>query len=162
MDKSYAYIYELHNRQIALGAKIEASAFAGKINLEYGIDYFQEETRSMGLRMIRDGLIANGEKLILDYTIAHYPTQVANEKKWINKMMLHLARSTPEVIENLIIDGALALQSNVELPYENAIFYPIYDINIDTKRILFMDSNILIDLKLPQAFENLEGWIYCT
>jgi hypothetical protein len=160
MDQTYAYVHELLNRQMALRAKIEESPIAGDIQFEYGKDYYQEEARSMGLRMIRDGLEREGEKLILDFTTEHYPGYEENEKKWISKMMRYLNAITPTLIDNLIAEGYIALQSNVELPNENAIFYPIYDLNIDTKRLLFMDSNILIDLRQADAFENLTGWVY--
>ncbi|MEN5435534.1 hypothetical protein ABE545_18000 [Sphingobacterium faecium] len=162
MDETYAYVHELLNRQMALQAKIEDSPIAGDIQFEYGHDYYQEETRCMGLRMIRDGLDKEGEKLILDFTTEHYPGNEENEKKWIGKMMRYLNAITPTLIDNLLAEGYTALQSNVELPNENAIFYPIYDLNTDTKRLLFMDSNILIDLKQADAYENLQGWVYYT
>jgi len=162
MDQTYAYVHELLNRQMALRAKIEASPIAGDIQFEYGNDYYQEETRCMGLRMIRDGLDREGEKLMLDFITEHYPEHQENEKKWIGKMMRYLNAITPTLIDNLLAEQYTALQSNVELPNENAIFYPIYDLDTDTKRLLFMDSNILIDLKQADAFENLQGWVYYT
>lgn len=160
MDQTYAYIHELLNRQMALRAKIEASSIAGDIQFDYGNDYYQEETRSMGLRMIRDRLEKEGEKLILDFVTEHYPGGEELEKNYIGKMMRDLEAITPILIDNLLADGYRALQSNVELPNENALFYPIEDLNHDTKRLLFMDSTILIDLKQADAFENLAGWVY--
>jgi hypothetical protein len=160
MDQTYAYVHELLNRQMALRAKIEASPLAGDIQFESGKDYYQEETRSMGLRMIRDGLEKEGEKLILDFVAEHYPGSEEREKTWIGKMMHELEAITPTLIENLLADGYRALQSNVELPNENALFCPIEDLNRDTKRLLFMDSTILVDLQQADAFENLVGWVY--
>lgn len=162
MDETYAYVHELLNRQMALRAKIEDSPIAGDIQFEYGHDYYQEETRCMGLRMIRDRLDKEGEKLILDFTTEHYADNEENEKKWIGKMMRYLNAITPTLIDNLLAEGYTALQSNVELPNENAIFYPIYDLNTDTKRLLFMDSHILIDLKQADEFENFQGYVYYT
>ncbi|MCY1460974.1 hypothetical protein D9M71_785830 [compost metagenome] len=75
-------------------------------------------------------------------------------------MMHELEAITPILMDNLLADGYRALQSNVELPNENALFYPIEDLNRDTNRLLFMDSTILIDLKQADAFENLVGWVY--
>lgn len=114
----------------------------------------------MGLRMIRDGLEKEGEKLILDFVAEHYPGSEEREKTWIGKMMHELEAITPTLIENLLADGYRALQSNVELPNENALFCPIEDLNRDTKRLLFMDSTILVDLQQADAFENLVGWVY--
>lgn len=160
MDQTYAYVHELLNRQMALRAKIEASPLAGDIQFEYGKDYYQEETRSMGLRMIRDGLEKEGEKLILDFVTEHYPGNEECEKTWIGKMMHELEAITPTLIENLLADGYRALQSNVELPNENALFLPVENLNRDTNRLLFMDSTILVDLQQADAFENLKGWVY--
>ena len=110
--------------------------------------------------MIRDGLEKEGEKLILDFVAEHYPGCEEREKSWIGTMMRDLEAITPILIDNLLADGYRALQSNVELPNENALFYPIEDLKRDTNRLLYMDSTILIDLKQADAFENLVGWVY--
>lgn len=85
MEQTFDYIHELLNRQMALRAKIEASPIAGELELSYNNDYYQEEARSMGLAMIRDGFGDEGEQLILDFTNEHYPDRVEDERIWIKK-----------------------------------------------------------------------------
>ncbi|WP_447768780.1 hypothetical protein [Sphingobacterium faecium] len=160
MDQNYDYIHELRNRQMALHAKIEASSIAGEIKFDYGKDYYQEEARCTGLRMIREGMNLEGENLILEYTKEYYPKYVEDEKKWIGKMMHDLNSITPTLIDNLIAEGYIALQSNVELPNDHALFYPIRELNVNSTRILFMDSDLLVNLIQSDSIDNLSGWVY--
>lgn len=71
--------------------------------------------------MIREGINLEGENLILDYTKEYYPKYVEDEKKWIGKMMHGLNSITPTLIDNLIAEGYIALQSNVEFPNDYAL-----------------------------------------
>lgn len=119
------YLHILRNRIMALRAKLENCPNAGDITFSYGQDYYQEEVRSIGLRMIRDGLYQEGEKLMLDYTREHYPDQEENEVLWISKMMRYLHSITDDLIDNLKAEGYTVLQSNTDLPYENALFFPV-------------------------------------
>jgi len=64
---------------MALRAKIEESPIAGEIKMSYGRDFYQEEVRSTGLAMIRDGWDMEGEQLILDFVHEHYPMRVKDE-----------------------------------------------------------------------------------
>lgn len=119
------YLHILRNRIMALRAKLETCPHAGEITFSYGQDYYQEEVRSIGLRMIREGLYQEGEKLILDYTREHYPDEAETETRWIGKMMRYLHVITDALIDNLKAEGYTALQSNTDLPYENALFFPV-------------------------------------
>ncbi|WP_270088969.1 hypothetical protein [Sphingobacterium sp. SYP-B4668] len=160
MDLTYDYIHELRNRQMALRAKIEASPIAGEIQFVYGEDYYQEEARSMGLRMIRDGLDLEGEQMILEFTREHYPTYVEEELKWISKMMRYLNAVTDTLIDNLLAEQYIALQGNIDLPNDNAIYYPIRELNEESILLFNLDILTLIDLTNPKETENLQGWVY--
>ncbi|AIM37124.1 hypothetical protein KO02_10800 [Sphingobacterium sp. ML3W] len=160
MNQIYDYIHELRNRQMALRARIEDSLAAGEIKFQYGEDHYQEEARCMGLRMIRDGLEKEGEQVILDFTKEHYPDQIDNERVWIGKMMRYLNAITDTLLDNIRAEGYIALQSNVELPNENAIFHPIRHLNIEHLPSLAMNGHSLVDLSQPETVKHLEGWLY--
>jgi hypothetical protein len=160
MDPTYDYFHELRNRQMALRAKIEASTIAGEIRFLYGRDCYQEEARSMGLRMIRHGLVTEGEQMILDFTREHYPQYVEEELKWISKMMHYLNAVTETLIDNLLAEGYVALQGNIDLPSDNAIFYPIDALNAESRLLFDLDIHTLIDLTQPKETQHLQGWVY--
>ncbi|MGJ1509410.1 hypothetical protein ACR79N_24705 [Sphingobacterium siyangense] len=160
MEQTFDYIHELLNRQMALRAKIEESPIAGEIKMSYGQHFYQEEVRSMGLAMIRDGWDMEGEQLILDFTHEHYPTRAKDELIWINKMMHYLEAITDTFIDNLHAEGYRWLQGNVDMPNEHAIFYPVHDIDAFGKLSQELGLNTLIDLKIPNPLEQLPGWIY--
>ena len=160
MDSTYNYIHELRNRQMALRAKIEASTIAGEIQFSYGQDCYQEEARSMGLRMIRDGLDLKGEQMILGFVREHYPAYVEEELKWISKMMRYLNKITDTLIDNLLAEGYIALHGNIDLPNENTLFYPLKILDKESLLHYKLNINTLIDLNRPQDLEHLEGWVY--
>ncbi|MDM1295685.1 hypothetical protein HX021_15445 [Sphingobacterium sp. N143] len=160
MESTFDYIHELLNRQMALRAKIEASPIAGEIIFTYGNDYYQEEVRSMGLAMIREGLDTEGEQLILDFTKEHYPMHVDNELKWIKKMMRYLQLITDTFIDNLHAEGYRWLQSNVDMPNTHALFYPIYELDTASLQAVHLGLNTLVDLAQPDQLEKLQGWAY--
>lgn len=160
MQQTFDYIHELLNRQMALRAKIEASPSAGEISFNYGEDYYQEEVRSMGLAMIREGMNDEGEQLILDFTLEHYPDKIDDERLWIQKMMRYLNAITDTLIDNLHAEGYKWLQGNVDMPNEHAIFYPIYELNADSLQSLELALNTIVDLSKPEELENLQGWLY--
>lgn len=160
MEQTFNYIHELFNREMALRAKIEASPIAGEISFSYGKDYYQEEVRSMGLAMIRDGLNNEGEQLILDFTREHYPDHVAQELAWIKKMMRYLVAITDTFIDNLHTEGYKWLQGNVDMPNEHAIFYPIYELNETSLLSFELGLNTVVDLSQPNELETLQGWAY--
>jgi len=160
MEQTFDYVHELLNRQMALRAKIEESPIAGEIKMSYGQDYYQEEVRSMGLAMIRDGLGMEGEQIILDYVHEHYPNQVENELIWINKMMHYLEAITDTFIDNLLAEGYQWLQGNVDMPNEYIIFYPIRQLDEFGKLSLSLGLNTLVDLKKLNELEQLQGWVY--
>lgn len=145
---------------MALRAKLEACPHAGEITFSYGQDFYQEEVRSIGLRMIRDGLYQEGEHLILEFTRQYYPDQVENEIRWIGKMMRYLHSITDALIDNLKAEGYTALQSNTDLPNENALFFPVQH---HGPRNYFqkgkeIKSQIPLDLKIER--KNPEGLLY--
>lgn len=160
MEVIYEHLQILRNRMMALRAKIEASPRAGELQTVYGRDLYQEETRCMGLRMMRDGLDQDGEVLILDFTRAHYPDDVETERAWVTKMMRYLNRITETLIDNLLAEGYIALRSNTDLPYENALFYPVQ--TLDDDRLLFQQLSIHTVLPLDELknTETVEGWLY--
>jgi len=160
MDQTFNYIHELRNREMALRAKIMGSPFAGDIQFAYGQDYYQEEVRSIGLRMIRDGLTKDGEKIILEYTQEHYPEYVEDELKWIGKMMRYLRAVTDTLIDNLLAEKYVILQGNIDLPSENIIFYPLKKLNSESKTSLILEFNNLIDITQPAQTLDLQGWVY--
>ncbi|MGJ1266151.1 hypothetical protein ACR78F_01215 [Sphingobacterium spiritivorum] len=160
MDTTYNYVHELRNRQMALRAKIEASTIAGEIRFSYGQDCYQEEARSMGLRMIRDGLDLKGEQMILGFVREHYPDYVEEELKWISKMMRYLNKITDTLIDNLLAEGYIALHGNIDLPNENTLFYPLKILDEESLLHYKLNINTLIDLSRPQDLEHLEGWVY--
>ncbi|OOG19025.1 hypothetical protein BWD42_03475 [Sphingobacterium sp. CZ-UAM] len=160
MEQTFDYIHELLNRQMALRAKIEASPSAGEISFSYGEDYYQEEVRSMGLAMIREGMNDEGEQLILDFTQEHYPDKIDNERLWIQKMMRYLNAITDTLIDNLHAEGYKWLQGNVDMPNEHAIFYPLFDLNADSLQSLELGLNTIVDLSKPEELESLHGWLY--
>ena len=159
-DKTYSYIHELRNREMALRAKIFASPLGGKIEFSYGHDYFQEEVRSMGLRMMRDGLRKEGEKLILDYTEQHYPSDLENERIWITKMIRYLRAITDPLIDNLQAEQYIALQGNIDLPSENVLFYPIKELNEESNDSLIIGFNNVIALNQTESTLEVTGWVY--
>lgn len=160
MEQTFDYVHELLNRQMALRAKIEESPIAGEINLSYGQDFYQEEVRSIGLAMIRDGLDMEGEQLMLDYVHEHYPTRVEDERDWINKMMHYLGAITDTFIDNLQAEGYRWLQGNVDMPNEYALFYPVHEMDEFGRLSHKLGLNTLVDLKNPDELEQLKGWIY--
>lgn len=160
MEQTFDYVHELLNRQMALRAKIEESPIAGDINMIYGQDFYQEEVRAMGLAMIRDGWDLEGEQLIQDYVAEHYPERTNDELIWINKMMHYLEAVTDTFIDNLQAAGYKWLQGNVDMPNENALFYPVHEIDEFGALSAKLGINNLIDLKNSDELENLQGWIY--
>ncbi len=160
MEQAFDYIHELLNRQMALRAKIEASPIAGEIYFRYADDYYQEEVRSMGLAMIREGMSDEGEQLILDFTQEYYPDHLDDERMWIQKMMRYLNVITDTLIDNLHAEGYKWLQGNVDMPNEHAIFYPLYELNADSLQSLELALNTIVDLSKPEELENLQGWLY--
>lgn len=160
MEQAFDYIHELLNRQMALRAKIEASPIAGEIHFRYADDYYQEEVRSMGLAMIREGMNDEGEQLILDFTQEYYPDHLDDERMWIQKMMRYLNAITDTLIDNLHAEGYKWLQGNVDMPNEHAIFYPLYELNADSLQSLELALNTIVDLSKPDELENLQGWLY--
>lgn len=160
MEQTFDYVHELLNRQMALRAKIEESPIAGEININYGQDFYQEEVRSMGLAMIRDGWAMEGEQLILDYVHEHYPTRIEDERNWINKMMHYLEVITDIFIDNVRAEGYRWLQGNVDMPNEHVIFYPVHELDEFGKLSLQLGLNTIVDLKNPSELEQLQGLIY--
>gem|GEM_PF-195318 len=160
MEQTFDYVHELLNRQMALRAKIEESPIAGEINLGYGQDFYQEEVRSMGLAMIRDGWTVEGEQMVLDYVHEHYPTQIEDERNWINKMMHYLEAITDTFIDNVQAEGYRWLQGNVDMPNEHAIFYPVHELDEFGKLSVELGLKTLVDLKNPDELEQLQGLIY--
>lgn len=160
MQETFDYIHELLNRQMALRAKIEASPLAGELRFYYGNDYYQEEARSIGLAMIREGMDAEGQQVILDFTKEHYRNHVDAEILWIARMMRDLLAITDTFVDNLQADGYTYLQSNVDLPNRHAIFYPIH--NLDEKSLLSSEIGLytVLDLRDVNHLEHLEGWAY--
>jgi len=145
---------------MALRAKIEESPIAGEIKMSYGRDFYQEEVRSTGLAMIRDGWDMEGEQLILDFVHEHYPMRVKDELTWINKMMHYLAAVTDTFIDNLHAEGYRFLQGNVDMPNEQAIFYPVHELDAFGKLSQELGMNTIVDLKISNQLEQLQGWIY--
>ncbi len=145
---------------MALRAKIEESPIAGEIKMSYGRDFYQEEVRSTGLAMIRDGWDMEGEQLILDFVHEHYPMRVKDELTWINKMMHYLAAVTDTFIDNLHAEGYRFLQGNVDMPNEHAIFYPVHELDAFGKLSQELGMNNIVDLKISNQLEQLQGWIY--
>ncbi len=145
---------------MALRAKIEESPIAGEIKMSYGRDFYQEEVRSTGLAMIRDGWDMEGEQLILDFVHEHYPMRVKDELTWINKMMHYLAAVTDTFIDNLHAEGYCFLQGNVDMPNEHTIFYPVYELDAFGKLSQELGMNTIVDLKISNQLEQLQGWIY--
>ncbi|SUJ28027.1 Uncharacterised protein [Sphingobacterium multivorum] len=145
---------------MALRAKIEESPIAGEIKMSYGRDFYQEEVRSTGLAMIRDGWDMEGEQLILDFVHEHYPMRVKDELTWINKMMHYLAVVTDTFIDNLHAEGYRFLQGNVDMPNEHAIFYPVHELDAFGKLSQELGMNTIVDLKISNQLEQLQGWIY--
>ncbi|HAF35412.1 MAG TPA: hypothetical protein DCG88_15620 [Sphingobacterium sp.] len=160
MEQTFDYIHELLNRQMALRAKIEESPIAGEIKMSYGRDFYQEEVRSTGLAMIRDGWDMEGEQLILDFVHEHYPMRVKDELTWINKMMHYLAAVTDTFIDNLHAEGYCFLQGNVDISNEHAIFYPVHELDAFGKLSQELGMNTIVDLKISNQLEQLQGWIY--
>ncbi|MGB3065924.1 hypothetical protein [Sphingobacterium thalpophilum] len=160
MEQTFDYIHELLNRQMALRVKIEASPIAGELELSYNNDYYQEEARSMGLAMIRDGFGDEGEQLILDFTNEHYPDRVEDERIWIKKMMRYLNAITDTLIDNFHAEGYKWLQGNVDMPNENAIFYPIHELNAASLQSFELGLNTVVDLRQANEVEQLQGWAY--
>lgn len=159
MNQESEYTHTLRNRLMALRAKIEASPLAGDIQFQYGQDYYQEEVRSMGIFLIRNGFEKDGENMILDFVKEHYPLYVEQEIKWISKMMHYLNNITTILIDNLIAEGYTHLQSNTDLPYEHAIFYPIKGLNDTSYLSIQLGIAFLIDLKKVQS-EKISGLLY--
>lgn len=145
---------------MALRAKIEENPWGGELQPAYGQDLYQEETRCMGLRMIRDGLDRDGEQLILNFTRKHYPEALENERVWISKMMHYLNTITDTLIDNLLAEGYIALRSNTDLPYENALFYPIRTLAGDNFLYHQLNIQTLIPLDGLRQAAKLEGWLY--
>lgn len=145
---------------MALRAKIEAYPGAGDLSFSYGQDYYQEEARSMGLHMIREGMLEEGEKTILDYCREHYPDQVEAEVRWISKMMRYLNAFTDTLLDNLRGEGYVALQSNTDLPHENALFYPLK--SLADARVLDVQIGLRTVITLDEQTEanKLEGYLY--
>ncbi len=160
MNQTNDYIQELHNREMTLRDRILTSPQAYKTKLAYGEDYFQEEFRSMGLRMIRDGLAKEGEQFILKYTEKNYPDYIDDEIKWIGKMMNYLRAITDTLIDNLQAEKYIMLQGNIAMPSENIIFYPLKRLNRESTRYLSAGFNNLIDITQPENIINLQGWLY--
>ncbi|WP_104381843.1 hypothetical protein [Sphingobacterium sp. HMA12] len=160
MEQAFDYIHQLLNRQMALRAKIEASPVAGEISFRYANDYYQEEVRSMGLAMIRDGMSDEGEQLILDFTQEYYPDHLDDECLWIKKMIRYLSAVTDTLIDNLHAEGYKWLQGNVDMPNEHALYYPLHKLNADSLQSLELGLHTIVDLSKPEEFEDLHGWLY--
>lgn len=159
MNQESEYHRVLRNRLMALRAKIEKSPLAGEIQFQYGQDYYQEEIRSMGLHLIREGWSMQGETMILDFIEEHYPDYIEEETKWINKMMRYLRAITETLIDNLKAEGYTHLQSNTDLPHEHALFYPIRDLTDVSYLAIQLDLKLVINLDEVQT-EHMDGWLY--
>lgn len=157
---TYEYLHTLRNRMMALRAKIEENPKAGELQPVYGHDMYQEEIRCMGLRMIRDGLNHEGENLILDFVREHYPESIETERNWIGKMMRYLNLITDTLIDNLLAEGYIGLRSNTDLPYENALFYPIRTLTGDNSLYHRLNIQTLVPLDGLQGSAKFEGWLY--
>lgn len=160
MQNTMEHTHTLRNRIMALRAKIEAYPQAGDLVFRYGQDYYQEETRSIGLHMIREGMLEEGEKTILDYCREHYPDQVETEVRWISKMMRYLNAFTDTLLDNLRGEGYIALQSNTDLPNENALFYPLK--TLADARVIDVQIGLRTVIQLDEQTEanQLDGYLY--
>lgn len=154
------HLHTLRNRIMALRAKLEECPLAGDLTLKYGCDYYQEETRSMGLRMMKDGLNQEGEELILNYTLEHYPEFVETEKMWISKMMRYVNGITDTLIDNLRGEGYLGIQSNTDLPYENALFQPVRSLSEIKDQDWQLGLQTFIPLSEEIDANKLPGFLY--
>ncbi|HZH54292.1 MAG TPA: hypothetical protein VFD72_01465 [Sphingobacteriaceae bacterium] len=154
------YLHTLRNRMMALRANIEECPLAGDLTLKYGCDYYQEEIRSMGLRMMKEGLNEEGEKLILNYTREHYPEFVESEKIWISKMMRYANAITDTLIDNLRGEGFLGIQSNTDLPNENALFQPVRSLSEIKDQDWQLGLQTFIPLTEEIDTKKLPGYLY--
>lgn len=154
------YVHTLRNRIMALRAKIEDRPKAGQLVFQYDEDYYQEETRSIGIRMIREGYNEEGEKLIVDFTREHYPDYTKHETKWVSKMMRYLNVFSDTLIDNLRGEGFVALQSNTDLPNENALFYPIFSRAQSRSTDLQLGLMTVVLLDEIKNGDNFEGLLY--
>jgi len=159
MTKLEDYIHELRNREMALRAKLFNSPIGDKISLKYGQDFFQEEVRSMGLRLIRDGFDKEGENVILEYTQHHYPTYLQDERNWIHKMMRYLRAINETLIDNLKAEQYILIKANIELPSENALFYPLKSLNEECENARIIGFNQIITLNQLEK-SDFKGWLY--
>lgn len=126
------HTHTLRNRIMALRAKIEAYPGAGDLPFSYGHDYCRE----------------------------HYPDQVEAEVRWISKMMRYLNAFTDTLLDNLRGEGYVALQSNTDLPHENALFYPLK--SLADARVLDVQIGLQTVITLDEQTEanKLEGYLY--
>jgi len=125
METNYPYQEILADRIHALEQVLESMPGEIHPGRRYGEDLFQEEFRSMGLRLIRDGLDREGESLILAYTEKHYPENIQEERLWIPKMVRYPNAITDILLDNLHAEGYVGLQANTIPFYENALLYPV-------------------------------------
>ncbi|MGJ1316901.1 hypothetical protein ACR78R_30380, partial [Sphingobacterium multivorum] len=67
---------------------------------------------------------------------------------------------TDTFIDNLHAEGYRFLQGNVDMPNEHAIFYPVHELDAFGKLSQELGMNTIVDLKISNQLEQLQGWIY--